>query len=209
MTYFADKENITFYEKIYKNGQNHKFPNLDLVRIHHSHLKKNLGSVIDYGAGSGENSKFLAQNGYDVFAIDSSKSACKIIKNKNSKLNKNQKIKIINIKRFNKLPFKNSSFDNIICLSVLSLIGPRKNIKDLINEFLRILKPGGLLLIDINGKKGHFAKDKTKKIICFKSKKEFSKLINFNYAKILFNGEIYKNYSNISDHEFIMLLKKL
>ena len=108
-----------------------------------------------------------------------------------------------------KLPFKNSSFDNIICLSVLSLIGPRKNIKDLINEFLRILKPGGLLLIDINGKKGHFAKDKTKKIICFKSKKEFSKLINFNYAKILFNGEIYKNYSNISDHEFIMLLKKL
>ena len=28
MTYFAVKKNLTFYEKIYKDGQNHKFPKL-------------------------------------------------------------------------------------------------------------------------------------------------------------------------------------
>ena len=39
---FADKKNIDFYEKIYNDGQNHQYPNLDLVRIHHTHLKKNL-----------------------------------------------------------------------------------------------------------------------------------------------------------------------
>ena len=34
------------------------------------------------------------------------------------------------------------------------------------------------MLIDINGKKGDFAKDKTKKITCLESKKEFSKFVN-------------------------------
>ena len=88
---FADKKNIDFYEKIYNAGQNHQYPNLDLVRIHHTHLKKNLGKILDYGSGSGENSKFLAQNGYKVYSLDSSKSACEIIKKKNLELKKKTK----------------------------------------------------------------------------------------------------------------------
>ncbi len=209
MTKFVDKKNVKFYEKLYKNGQNHQYPNLDLVRIHHTFLKKNLGKTLDYGAGSGENSKFLASNGHKVYSIDSSQTACKIIKKKNLKLKKNQKMKVINIKSFSKLPFKNNFFQNIICISVLSLVGGKSSIKNLIKEFLRILKPGGLMLIDINGKKGDFAKDKTKKIICLESKKEFSKFVNTKITKILFSGEIFKDYFNISDHEFIMLVKKL
>lgn len=209
MTKFVDKKNVKFYEKLYKDGQNHQYPNLDLVRIHHTHLKKNLGKILDYGAGSGENSKFLALNGHKVISIDSSQAACKIIKKKNLELKKNQKMKALCIKNFSKLPFKNNFFENIICISVLSLVGGKSSIKSLINEFLRILKPGGLLLIDINGKKGDFAKDKTKKITCLKSKKDFSELLNTKLNKILFMGEIYKEYSNISDHEFIMLVKKL
>ncbi len=206
---FADKKNIDFYEKIYNAGQNHQYPNLDLVRIHHTHLKKNLGNILDYGSGSGENSKFLAQNGYKVYSLDSSKSACEIIKKKNLELKKKQKIKILNIKNFKKLPFENEFFENIICLSVLSLVGGKSNIKNLMTEFIRVLKPGGLMLIDINGNKGNFAKDKTKKITCFKSKKDFLNLINKKFLKTIFIGEIYKDYSNISDHEYIMLLKKL
>jgi ubiquinone/menaquinone biosynthesis C-methylase UbiE len=206
---FADKKNIDFYEKIYNDGQNHQYPNLDLVRIHHTHLKKKLGKILDYGSGSGENSKFLAQNGHKVYSIDSSKSACKIIKKKNLELKKKQKMKIINIKNFKKLPFENDFFENIICISVLSLVGGKSNIKNLINEFIRVLMPGGLMLLDINGNKGDFATDKTKKITCLKSKKSFINLINKNFLKTIFIGEIYKDYSNISDHEYIMLLKKL
>ena len=118
-------------------------------------------------------------------------------------------MKVINIKNFRTLPFKNNFFENIICISVLSLVGGKSSIKNLIKEFLRILKPGGLMLIDINGKKGDFAKDKTKKITCIQSKKEFSKFVNSKLTKILFSGEIFKDYFNISDHEFIMLIKKL
>ena len=88
---FAEKKNINFYEKLYKDGQNHQYPNLDLVRIHHTHLKKNLGKLLDYGSGSGENSKFLALNGHKVYSLDSSKSACKIIKKKKFRIKKKSK----------------------------------------------------------------------------------------------------------------------
>ena len=206
---FAEKKNINFYEKLYKDGQNHQYPNLDLVRIHHTHLKKNLGKLLDYGSGSGENSKFLALNGHKVYSLESSKSACKIIKKKNLELKKNQKIEVINIKNFKKLPFGNNFFENIICLSVLSLVGGKSNIKNLISEFTRILIPGGFMLLDINGKKGDFAKDKTKKITCIKSKNSFLNLVTKKSLKFIFIGEIYKDYSNISDHEYILLLKKL
>ena len=146
MTKFVDKKNVKFYEKLYKDGQNHQYPNLDLVRIHHTFLKKNIGKILDYGAGSGENSKFLALNGHKVYSIDSSQTACKIIKKKNFELKKNQKMKIINIRNFSTLPFKNNFFENIICISVLSLVGGKSSIKNLIKEFLRILKPGGRLV---------------------------------------------------------------
>lgn len=206
---FAHKKNIEFYEKLYKKGQNHEYPNLDLVRIHHTHLKKNLGKILDYGSGSGENSKFLALNGHKVYSLDSSKSACKIVKKKNLRLKNKQKIKIINIMNFKKLPFKDNFFENIICLSVLSLIGGKSNIKSLINEFIRVCRSGGFILLDINGTRGDFAKDRTKKITCLKSKKHLLNLINNKLLKKIFIGEIYKNYSNISDHEYIILLRKL
>ena len=91
----------------------------------------------------------------------------------------------------------------------MSLVGGKSNIKNLISEFTRILIPGGFMLLDINGKKGDFAKDKTKKITCIKSKNSFLNLVTKKSLKFIFIGEIYKDYSNISDHEYILLLKKL
>ena len=97
---FADKKNIDFYEKIYNDGQNHQYPNLDLVRIHHTHLKQKLGKILDYGSGSGENSKFLAQNGHKVYSMDSSKSACKIIKKKKFRIKEKTKNENYKYKKF-------------------------------------------------------------------------------------------------------------
>ena len=90
---------------------------------------------------------------------------------------------------------------------ILNLGNLKKN--NLINEFIRVCRSGGLILLDINGTKGDFAKDRTKKITCLKSKKHFLNLINNKLLKKIFIGEIYKNYSNISDHEYIILLRKL
>ena len=37
------KDNVNKYEQIYKSGQNHRYPNLNLVRIQGKYLSKNIG----------------------------------------------------------------------------------------------------------------------------------------------------------------------
>ena len=43
-----------------------------------------------------------------------------------------------------------------MCLSVLSLLGSKKNVTELVKEFIRVLKKNGKIVVDINGPKGHF-----------------------------------------------------
>jgi ubiquinone/menaquinone biosynthesis C-methylase UbiE len=179
--------------------------------------------VLDFGCGSGENSIYLSRCGYKVFSLDASKKALKIVRKKN-KLLKN-KLKILLFSDTKKLQFKENFFDYIICLSVISLLGSKKNIQELINEFHRVLKPGGKLIIDINARKGDFLKKshtskKKYKIYLLKSKKKknFIKIYNCKSKKNFLNffkkfkvddvGEIFFSYLNFNDHEYLALLEK-
>ena len=153
------EKNIKKYELIYKKGQNHFYPNLDLVRIQKTFLKSNIGKTLDFGFGSGENLVFLSKEGHEIYGLETSHTALKItkkkIKNKKAKLN----LKILSSSK--KLQFSDNFFDNIICLSVFSQLKNRKNAIHLLNEFNRILKKNGILIIDINGPKSdHFYKKK-------------------------------------------------
>ena len=70
-----------------------------------------------------------------------------------------KKIKSIHIKpQANSLNIKDNSYDYIIAMSVLSLLGSKKNILKLLNEFKRILKPNGKIIIDINDHNSEFSK---------------------------------------------------
>ena len=121
------------------------------------------------------------------------------------------------------LPFRSNFFSNIICTSVLSLLGSKENIMYLISEFHRILKPNGKLIIDINGpeslfkQKGKFInedtyqsyiRNKNQKIFtyCPKNINAFKKI--FKNFKIDNVGEIKFQYFNFLGHEFIACLRK-
>ena len=77
-----DKNNVEKYEKLYKSGQNHKFPNLNLVRIQRKYLSKNIGRTLDFGFGTGENLIFLSQKGHVMYGLEGSQEALKIVKKK-------------------------------------------------------------------------------------------------------------------------------
>ena len=81
MSLKVDK-NIKKYELIYKRGQNHFYPNLDLVRIQKTFLKSNIGKTLDFGFGSGENLVFLSNEGHEIYGLETSFSALKITKKK-------------------------------------------------------------------------------------------------------------------------------
>ena len=199
------KKNIDKYENIYKKGQNHFYPNLDLVRIQKIFLKNHIGKTLDFGFGTGENLIFLAQEGHEIYGLETSQKALNITKKKftNKKLKFNLKI----FKSNEKLPFKDNFFDNIICLSVLSQLKNKKNLIHLLHEFNRTLKKNGILIIDINGPKSKYFYKK-KDFLSFKHKKDFLETLKKSNFKIIDHGEVYKSYLTISDHEFLAIAKK-
>ena len=88
------KKNVIKYENLYKQGHNHSYPNLNLVRIQKSFLFKNLGKTLDFGFGVGENMLFLAKEGHTMFGLETSKTAIKITKKKFRNEKKNNSFKI-------------------------------------------------------------------------------------------------------------------
>ena len=199
------KKNIKKYELIYKKGQNHFYPNLDLVRIQKSFLKKNTGKTLDYGFGSGENLVFLSNEGHEIYGLETSSTALKItkkkIKDKKLKLN----LKILSSSK--KLQFQDNFFDNIICLSVFSQLKNKKNAIHLLNEFNRTLKKNGILVIDINGPKSEYFYKK-KDFFSLSNKKDFLDILKKSNFEIINLGEVYKSYLNVKDHEFLAIVKK-
>lgn len=95
--------------------------------------------ILDAGCGTGRNIIFLNKYG-NVFGFDISSEAIKYCRLRGLK----------NIKRasIDKIPYKSNSFDLVTCFDVLGQIEV-KNIKNAINEFRRVLKPGGILLVRI------------------------------------------------------------
>ena len=67
--------------------------------------------VLDLGYGAGNNAKFLAESGFDVYGIDGSKTATKICKERFEKWNlKGNFVE----GDFSKLPYKDNFFDLVI-----------------------------------------------------------------------------------------------
>ncbi len=98
--------------------------------------------VLDLGCGAGNNSKFLSENGFDVYGLDGSKTAIKICKEKFKKWNlKGDFIQ----GDFSKLPYKNNFFNIVIDRE--SLYANKFNdIKNAIEEIHKKLKNKGIFI---------------------------------------------------------------
>ena len=181
---------------------NKDYPSLELVRLEKLFLNKPTGKLLEYGFGSGCNTLHLLKKNYDITALDISENAIKKLK---KKIKKNNKIKFVLLKiRSKKLPFKSNTFDFIVAMSVLSLLGNKNSIIHLFREFDIILKKNGKLILDINttdsdvsnkkirksNKSLTFVIDDYIKTYCVRSKQEFVdllkphfKIVDIGYSK--------------------------
>jgi SAM-dependent methyltransferase len=149
----GNKVNINTYKKqwsILKND--HAYPNTNLVRLEKWFLKIP-GLVLDHGCGYGENLIFLTTKGYNVTAVDISEDLIEFVKIK-CKLNKVPPtlFNLIAITGEESLPFEDKSFDHIISLGVLHLMGDKKTAYKCIQELIRCLKPRGKIIVSTQGK---------------------------------------------------------
>jgi len=138
------------WNEIYKkNLKEYKYydlskPNSNMKELVRIFKENNIKKILDLGCGNGRNLFYLLNKGFKVFGIDSSSQAIKQIR---KKLNSN--LIIGNI--FTILPYKDNTFDAIICTQVLQH-SIERNIRKTISEIKRILKPKGLLFLTVCGR---------------------------------------------------------
>lgn len=104
-------------------------------------IPKECSRILDVGCGAGAVSVMLAQDGYEVTAIDFSDKMLE--ETTYTAKTAGVKLSAINAEADN-LPFSSNTFDAIVCKDVLWLLQePEKAIK----EFYRVLKSSGVLII--------------------------------------------------------------
>ena len=190
---FVQNAAIEQYEKA-ADGDVKQYPSLELVRIEKKFFKKKDAKLLEYAFGSGCNTIHLLKCGYKISGIDVSSNWVKKTKERIKKLNniKQQPNLLLLDPTKAQLPFNENSFDYIVAMSVLSLLGSEKKVKNLFREFIRILKPKGRIIIDINDHQSEFSQNKKeieknvflakpvdKEVACYclKNEEEFSRLV--------------------------------
>jgi SAM-dependent methyltransferase len=149
MDYLTNSKVLKRHNEVYKNGYDHMYPNENIVRLVKMHFKSNSGKVLDFGFGCGENLIHLLKCGYYVSGIEISNEAKKLTE---KKLKTHQELKgMFDLKILNGndkiLPYEDDTFDFILSNQTVYFLASRTKINRLINEFHRILKPGGKIII--------------------------------------------------------------
>jgi ubiquinone/menaquinone biosynthesis C-methylase UbiE len=160
---------ISEYKNIFENETTHFYyvtmHNLVLRLIKTHSVLKN-PKILDAGCGTGQLVKSLSEIGY-TYGIDISKEAIKYCRKR--------KLKNIRKGSVTQIPFADNSFDIITCLDVIYHQAV-KNDNRAINEFARVLKPKGILILKVPAHQWLFGKHD--KIVHTKKRYEINKLKN-------------------------------
>lgn len=148
------------WDDLFAKGLSDKYPSLDLVRLEAWYFKGKTGHLLEYAFGAGINLIHMLEKGYTADAIDSSIEAKKALEKKlEMRPDIRNRVKLHHIKiDANQLPFADEVFDNVVCMSVLSLLGSKERVGWLLKELKRVMKPGAKMITDINGPRSDFAR---------------------------------------------------
>ena len=136
----------TGWERIYQEQGDLRYDILPKIEKASRLFKKNgYRKVLDLGCGTGKHSIFLAQEGFEVYATDMSRTGLNIAREKAESLG----LRNILFKQHDmvRIPFLDSFFDAVICIWTI-YHGTLDRIQETINEIQRVLKPGGIVLTD-------------------------------------------------------------
>jgi cyclopropane fatty-acyl-phospholipid synthase-like methyltransferase len=148
MSKIQNTTNIDSYNDLYSTMEHdHEYPNINLVRLEKWHLKTP-GYVLDHGCGYGENLIFLTKKGYKVHGVEINEKLVKWVELK-------CKIKQVPLNQYslelstsdNKIAQDDETFDHVISLGVLEMLGDKGAATQYVNELSRVLKPGGKMLV--------------------------------------------------------------
>ena len=148
---FSNQSNIDYWESIYVRQD---FSGVSLRKrmaqalswLDNSNLPKN-SKILDVGCGAGVMAKEVANRGYEIFGMDYSYN---MIKKAEAICKVSTKSGITFFQGdIEFLPFKDSVFDMVICLGVITYL---KSEQKALQEMSRTLKPNGTIILSILNK---------------------------------------------------------
>ena len=204
---------INWEKNIYsKAHQINKYPYGELVSVFFNSLKflknnterKNI-NVLELGCGAGNNLWFIAEQGFNVFGVDGSKTACEYAKK--SLVDRRLKGQIHHA-YFDNLPFEDNSFD-IIVDRTATYCGTLQNIKQWWDEANRVLKKNGLVIsFMFTDKSPHLKRIKKEKY--YAEKIEHNTYTNINNGTFKNTGVIhFTEYSELKDIFHFLDIKQI
>jgi ubiquinone/menaquinone biosynthesis C-methylase UbiE len=148
-------------------------PGIEAIKKEADFFIKNLKGkkILDVGCGPGRDTKYFTEQGLDVTAIDLTKALLEIAKKQAPKAQ-------FHLMDMRKLKFPDNSFDGLwVNASLLHI--PKKEAKQTVIGFKRILKPGGIIFIAVReGVEEKFSFDKgLKRFYANYTKEELENLI--------------------------------
>jgi SAM-dependent methyltransferase len=212
------KNTAATYDEVYGGGYDKSYPTTDLVRLESWFFKNKPGKALDYGCGPGTNGMHLLDSGYGVMFTDLVPEALNRVKEKLAKrsgISDRAETRTVDRDGDN-IPDEAETYDYVICLSMISNLGSAENVRHLISEFHRVLKPGGKMIIDINGpasigtddRSGDLFEDKLVRYVP-KSSEEFSELVlSIPGIEIDEIGFTTFRYQGRNEHEYILCAHK-
>jgi 2-polyprenyl-6-hydroxyphenyl methylase/3-demethylubiquinone-9 3-methyltransferase len=106
---------------------------------------------LDAGCGSGVLTRALASRCRSVTGVDASSDMIQVARNSNSNQTHSVNDPVFEVvETIERLEFAESSFDGVLCSSVLEYL---KDPGEAIAQFYRVLRPGGVLLVSVPNKK--------------------------------------------------------
>jgi len=101
--------------------------------------------VLDAGCGSGRNSEFLVNEGYDVSGFDLSRDVIQHVHQIGTDWGEAFEPNNFKVGNLVDIPFSDQEFDFVICMAVLHFAENRAHFSEMIRELVRVLKPKGIL----------------------------------------------------------------
>lgn len=103
--------------------------------------------ILDVGCGEGRNSVYFLREGYQIFGVDKNPVAIQMARIQAQSIQQNYDVHRFQTALVEDMPFHKGAFDAMISSAVLHFAKNTAHFHRMMDEMMRILKPGGTLFL--------------------------------------------------------------
>lgn len=143
------------WNEIYQKGaRNYKYYNIHepheaMPRLSRLFKQAGIKVVLDLGCGAGRNLLYLAKQGFELYGIDLAHDGIALLSRQLD--NQSLRAQLIVGDIYQPLPYPADFFDAIVSVQVIQH-GRENQIRKMIKEMIRVLKPGGFIFVTVTGR---------------------------------------------------------